>query len=166
MNSFSTLPEPGPSHGDLLADRLTRLDVDVRDQPVQAQAHHHTTSLPPPKTPHDGYGYGFRPLSGMSSPLIPPDRNSPLPDVNGLGWPGQSTFSSHPLRPPAFRSPPSSFSKSNKQSPPSLASTHPPKRKNLARLDSPPPSAPSSNASARIPIEKVSFARQNAMPRP
>ena len=98
MNSFSTPPEPGPSHGDLLADRLTRLDVDVRDQPVQAQAHHHTTS-PPPKTPHDGYG--FRPLSGMSSPRIPPDRNSPLPDVNGLGWPGQLTFSSHPLRPPA-----------------------------------------------------------------
>jgi GTP cyclohydrolase I len=105
MNSFSTLPEPGPSHGDLLADRLTRLDVDVRDQPVQAHTHHHTTSLPPPKTPHDGYGYGFRPLSGMSSPRIPPDRNSPLPDVNGLGWPGQFTFSSHPLRPPASRSP-------------------------------------------------------------
>ncbi|KAH9978120.1 GTP cyclohydrolase I [Lactifluus volemus] len=51
---------------------------------------------PPPsslsKTPlHDGYG--FRPPSGVSTPTAPPDRNSPLPDVNGLGWPAKSTLS-------------------------------------------------------------------------
>jgi len=156
MNSYS-------SHGDLLADRLTRLG----DLPVQP----HDSTLPPPPFPPNrtpSYdGYGFRPPSGMSSPLIPPDRNSPLPDVNGLGWPGQFLFS-FPSSPPPAPLTPSSFSKSTpkKQSLPSLASTPPPQRKRLAKPGSPRRSAPSSNASARIPIEKVSFARQNAMPRP
>lgn len=97
MNSYST-------HGDLLADRLTRLDVDLSpkqdDQPVQAPVTDDTTH--PPKPPYDGYG--FRPPSGMSSPRCihpPPDRNSPLPDVNGLGWPGQSSFSFPILSPTA-----------------------------------------------------------------
>jgi hypothetical protein len=72
--------EPEPSHGDLLADRLRRLDVpDDHPVPVQAQ---------PPKTPsYDGYG--FRSSSGRTSPRAP---NSPLPDVNGLGWPGTSSI--------------------------------------------------------------------------
>ena len=74
--------DPEPSHGDLLADRLRRLDI-PDDHPVPVQA-------PPPflpKTPsYDGYG--FRSSSGRTSPRAPTDRNSPLPDVNGLGWPG------------------------------------------------------------------------------
>jgi Zn-dependent protease with chaperone function len=135
MNSYTT--EPGTSHGDLLADRLRRLDVSPEqvDQPVQAPDGRHS------KPPYDGYG--FRPASGMSSPLVPPDRNSPLPDVNGLGWPGELTFhhpihSTHPpLSAPVLISPP------YKQSPPSLASTHPPQKKRIAKLDSPPPCAPS-----------------------
>ncbi|KAK0468004.1 GTP cyclohydrolase I [Desarmillaria tabescens] len=39
-------------------------------------------------------GYGFRPPSGVSTPLTghaPPD--TLVPDVNGLGWPAKSTYS-------------------------------------------------------------------------
>ena len=86
MNSYST--EPEPSHGDLLVDRLRRLDI-PDDHPVQAPSDDHP---PPflPKAPYDGYG--FRPSSGSTSPRAPTDRNSPLPDVNGLGWPGNSSI--------------------------------------------------------------------------
>ena len=38
-------------------------------------------------------GYGFRPMSGASTPLTDrgeeTSRESPLPDPNGLGWPGE-----------------------------------------------------------------------------
>ena len=36
-------------------------------------------------------GYGFRPASGVATPLNPPPAgtSSPLPDPNGLGWPGE-----------------------------------------------------------------------------
>ena len=44
-------------------------------------------------------GYGFRPLSGSSTPLHtvmqysnPDGTQSPLPDPNGLGWPGMSAL--------------------------------------------------------------------------
>ncbi|KAI0032029.1 GTP cyclohydrolase I, partial [Vararia minispora EC-137] len=40
-------------------------------------------------------GYGFRPTSGFSTPASaagPQGRDSPLPDVNGLGWPAKSTL--------------------------------------------------------------------------
>ena len=86
MNSYST--EPEPSHGDLLADRLRRLDIpDDHPVPVQAPV---PSSIP--KAPsYDGYG--FRSSSGRTSPRAPTDRNSPLPDVNGLGWPGESSIS-------------------------------------------------------------------------
>ncbi|KAI0285101.1 hypothetical protein BGY98DRAFT_910337 [Russula aff. rugulosa BPL654] len=81
--------EPEPSHGDLLADRLRRLDV-PDDHPVPVQA-------PPPFLPKSAPsydGYGFRSSSGRTSPRAPTaDRNSPLPDVNGLGWPAKSTLS-------------------------------------------------------------------------
>lgn len=38
-------------------------------------------------------GYGFRPLSGSSTPLMVNGTQSPLPDPNGLGWPAKSTLS-------------------------------------------------------------------------
>lgn len=42
-------------------------------------------------------GFGFRPASGATTPLRqcshPPDRASPIPDENGLGWPAKSTLS-------------------------------------------------------------------------
>ena len=77
MNSYSTEPEPEPSHGDSLADRLRR--VDIPDD--------HPEEVPPPflpMAPYDGYGF--------TSPRAPTDRKSPLPDVNGLGWPGMSSI--------------------------------------------------------------------------
>lgn len=44
--------------------------------------------------PHVREGYGFRSASGVSTPLIASTSaqgtGSPLPDPNGLGWPGQS----------------------------------------------------------------------------
>ena len=88
MNSYAA--EPDPSHGDLLADRLRRLD-NLDDQSVQAPS----SQIPPTPLPNIAYrdGYGFRPPSGVTSPCAPPaDRNSPLPDVNGLGWPGRSSL--------------------------------------------------------------------------
>ena len=103
MNSYST--EPEPSHGDLLVDRLRRLDI-PDDHPVQAPS----DDPPPPflpKAPYDGYG--FRSSSGRTSPRAPTDRNSPLPDVNGLGWPGKfyySIFLSHPSSQPLLLPPP------------------------------------------------------------
>ena len=38
-------------------------------------------------------GYGFRPVSGSSTPLKAKGTQSPLPDSNGLGWPAKSTLS-------------------------------------------------------------------------
>ena len=78
--------------GDLLVDRLRRLDTDTSsdndDVPVRVPDDPgHPSSLQ-----NAGDGYGFRPVSGFTSPSAhapaPQDRNSPLPDVNGLGWPG------------------------------------------------------------------------------
>lgn len=37
---------------------------------------------------HQRDGYGFRPASGASTPLRATSTASPLPDPNGLGWPG------------------------------------------------------------------------------
>lgn len=46
-------------------------------------------------------GYGFRPASGTSTPLTESfraaDTGSPLPDPNGLGWPGELTLSARKL---------------------------------------------------------------------
>lgn len=156
MNSYSTEPEPEPSHGDLLADRLRRLDI-PDDHPVQAP--HPPPFLP--KAPYDGYG--FRPSSGSTSPRAP---NSPLPDVNGLGWPGKFLlfyFLSHPRFYSTTTRPDSS---NHKQSRPSLALTHRPLKMRPAKRDSPRLCAPSSNVSARTPIEKAFFAHQNDTPRP
>jgi GTP cyclohydrolase I len=89
MNSYPKSPEP-VSHGDLLADCLRRLDSDPTNQD-QDRPQQVPPSFLPSRAPD---GYGFRPPSGVSTPAAPPDRNSPLPDVNGLGWPGQSSFSS------------------------------------------------------------------------
>jgi hypothetical protein len=100
MNSYAT--EPAPSHGDLLADRLRRLD-NLDDQSVQASEQIHPTPVLPNKAPNPYDGYGFRPPSGMTPPRAP---NSPLPDVNGLGWPGASSFFLvilFPLTPPPPR---------------------------------------------------------------
>jgi hypothetical protein len=162
MNSSSTEPEPEPSHGDLLADRLRRLDI-PDDHPVQAPSDDH----PPPFLPNAPYdGYAFRP-SGRTSPRAPTDRNSPLPDVNGLGWPGiLFSFLSHPRFCSITTRRPSPPSSNHKQSRPCLALMHRPLKMRPAKRDSPPRCAPSSSVSARTPIEKAFFAHQNDTPRP
>ena len=67
------------SNADLLSDQLRQLQLtrdDMEDQRPQV---------------HDGYG--FRPPSGVSTPLQN-GAASPLPDPNGLGWPGTHPLSS------------------------------------------------------------------------
>ncbi len=75
--------------GDLLVDLLSRLDTDTRDDNDDDVPVRVPDDPGHPSTP----GYGFRTASGLSSPSAPPDRKSPLPDVNGLGWPGVFSFS-------------------------------------------------------------------------
>ncbi|KAI0047272.1 GTP cyclohydrolase I [Auriscalpium vulgare] len=81
----------------MLADGLRRLQV-VSDAvegdgiPSADAADAQTSSTAAPSIIREGYG--FRPTSGVSTPAsAPPDRASPLPDVNGLGWPAKSTVS-------------------------------------------------------------------------
>jgi GTP cyclohydrolase IA len=51
----------------------------------------HVRPRPPPV--YDGYG--FRPASGVSTPIHQSATTpSSIPDVNGLGWPGKSIRSS------------------------------------------------------------------------
>lgn len=81
--------------GDLPVDPLRRLDTDTSsdndDVPVRIPDDPgHPSSL------KHADGYGFRPPA-------PQDRNSPLPDVNGLGWPG--VFSSFLLHFTSFTPP-------------------------------------------------------------
>ena len=76
--------------GDLLVDRLRRLDTDTSSDNDDVPAR-----VPDdPGHPSSSLQHGFRPVSGFSTPSlpVPQDRNSPLPDVNGLGWPGVFSF--------------------------------------------------------------------------
>ncbi|KAK0498445.1 GTP cyclohydrolase I [Armillaria luteobubalina] len=51
-----------------------------------------TTTTTPGHRVHEGYG--FRPPSGVSTPLTgPAPVDTLVPDVNGLGWPAKSTYS-------------------------------------------------------------------------
>jgi hypothetical protein len=45
--------------------------------------------LPPPLSRIGKEGYGFRTQSGASTPYTAASTASPLPDPNGLGWPGE-----------------------------------------------------------------------------
>lgn len=66
-----------------------------QSQPQQPELNHPSTSTP--ANAHSQHaqleGYGFRPLSGSSTPLMAKGTQSPLPDPNGLGWPAKSTLS-------------------------------------------------------------------------
>ncbi|KAG7448930.1 GTP cyclohydrolase I [Guyanagaster necrorhizus] len=69
MSDLRTVPE--------LADEPTRVSLQ---------------STTPTHRVHEGYG--FRPPSGVSTPLTGHPPADPLvPDVNGLGWPAKSTYS-------------------------------------------------------------------------
>ena len=70
--------------------------IDQADHPQLSELNHPSTSNPPENAPSQHAqreGYGFRPLSGSSTPLLAKGTQSPLPDPNGLGWPAKSTLS-------------------------------------------------------------------------
>ncbi|KAK0490678.1 putative FOL2-GTP cyclohydrolase I [Armillaria novae-zelandiae] len=70
---------------DALASSLSqKLDAELHTLPP-------TTTTPSHRV-HEGYG--FRPPSGVSTPLTgPAPVDTLVPDVNGLGWPAKSTYS-------------------------------------------------------------------------
>ncbi|KAH9938579.1 uncharacterized protein B0H18DRAFT_1112718 [Fomitopsis serialis] len=97
-------------HSAQLSESLQRLQL--RQDTDDADPHHdaesstrgeqgeHSDQVPPLPSPglgrsawspHVREGYGFRPASGHSTPLLASTsavgRDSPLPDPNGLGWP-------------------------------------------------------------------------------
>jgi hypothetical protein len=91
------------AYGKMLSDGLRQLDLasdstaeadspsGEREMPRTASALSHTAS-----TSRIRDGYGFRPPSGVSTPasgIGPQERDSPLPDVHGLGWPGEPAIS-------------------------------------------------------------------------
>lgn len=99
------------SHGELLSNELRQLelnrttehrsllisnDADIpRGDPDPVQPLDHSPHQVPvrPPWPHVREGYGFRPPSGVSTPLTNgAGSGSPLPDPNGLGWPGAPCF--------------------------------------------------------------------------
>ncbi|KAI0921284.1 hypothetical protein AcW1_004693 [Taiwanofungus camphoratus] len=114
-----TLPAADVTHGTLVSDSLQRLKL--REQVLASQSEdadphvegelsatrggndEQNQVLPSPSlsrsawSPHAREGYGFRPPSGVSTPLNAPisgvGASSPLPDPNGLGWPAKSTVS-------------------------------------------------------------------------
>ncbi|KZT71597.1 GTP cyclohydrolase I [Daedalea quercina L-15889] len=109
---MSALPTDA-SHGALLSESLQRLQQE-QARTDDADPHHdgepstrgagseQVHSLPSPGlarsawSPHVREGYGFRPPSGHSTPLLASTSrmggDSPIPDPNGLGWPAKSTL--------------------------------------------------------------------------
>ncbi|KAH9843879.1 uncharacterized protein C8Q71DRAFT_17449 [Rhodofomes roseus] len=94
------------THGELLSESLQRLQLSQQARTDDADPHDgehsdQVMSLPSPGlgrsawSPHVREGYGFRPASGHSTPLLASTSrvggDSPLPDPNGLGWPAKST---------------------------------------------------------------------------
>lgn len=72
---------------------IPRGEADADPVSSQHDSPHQVPVRPP--WPHVRDGYGFRPPSGVSTPLMnAPERGSPLPDPNGLGWPGTALYSS------------------------------------------------------------------------
>jgi len=62
--------------------------------PATSQSPSHQLQFGDDVRPHPHDGYGFRPPSGVSTPLTnEAGTSSPLPDPNGLGWPAKSTIS-------------------------------------------------------------------------
>lgn len=87
------------THGTILTDSLKRLELKEAVPTSLGDGEHIHNSLPStpghhPRSPLVHEGYGFRPASGVSTPIspgtnAPAGSSSPLPDPNGLGWPGE-----------------------------------------------------------------------------
>jgi GTP cyclohydrolase I len=83
------------SYGTLLSDSLQRLQENSHDTPADVSDTDIIPQIPSPTSRllssvlHEGYG--FRPASGASTPpqIVGSGVDSPLPDRNGLGWPGE-----------------------------------------------------------------------------
>ena len=85
VNFMATSLDSDLSHGKLLSDSLQRLQLLSSDNGIDP-------TPPPPRSLssvlHEGYG--FRPTSGGSTPPnVVHSVDHPLPDCNGLGWPGR-----------------------------------------------------------------------------
>ena len=115
-------PVDDATHGSILSDSLRRLQLKEQipsslveptrrgtahaddgaqdEQAVDESGPSSPSHLPRHAHGHVYEGYGFRPTSGAASPLHPPPQGtaSPLPDPNGLGWPGERLRS--PSAPP------------------------------------------------------------------
>lgn len=79
-------------HSSALSDSLQRLQLSQGADVTAADVHQTPNSA---RTAHLPEGYGFRPTSGISTPftgISVPDRDSPIPDPNGLGWPGMNVI--------------------------------------------------------------------------
>lgn len=87
-----------------LSESLTKLKIEQDEReaiPEELEDHANDTrrdgssSRHHVGTPHRHEGYGFRPPSGISTPmyLSKAVAKSPLPDAHGLGWPGEQFIS-------------------------------------------------------------------------
>ncbi|KAF5393945.1 hypothetical protein D9757_000310 [Collybiopsis confluens] len=78
-----------PSHSEQLAESLSKLEVSLNQTNGNDPGHQ------PAGTPRIHDGYGFRPPSGVTTPLIATAAAASdlVPDSNGLGWPAKSTYS-------------------------------------------------------------------------
>lgn len=82
---LSDLTSSQPARPELISDQSASLDLS-QSQNVNEDS----TEGALPVAWKDGYG--FRPLSGSSTPQLAKGAQSPLPDPNGLGWPAKSTL--------------------------------------------------------------------------
>lgn len=79
------------AHSSALSDSLQRLKLSQNSSPDLTGERSHSPDSG--RTAHLAEAYGFRPASGLSTPftaISAPDSDSPIPDPNGLGWPGDN----------------------------------------------------------------------------
>lgn len=78
------------THSAVLSDSLQRLKL---SQETIAEGSGESSHSPDSGRTAHLEGYGFRSASGLSTPftaISAPERDSPIPDPNGLGWPGDN----------------------------------------------------------------------------
>lgn len=119
--AMSPPPVDDATHGSILSDSLRRLQLKEQVPSSLVEPSRHGTAhadngvqdeqgidesgpsspshLPRSAHGHVYEGYGFRLTSGAASPLHPPPQGTatPLPDPNGLGWPGERLNSPYRL---------------------------------------------------------------------
>lgn len=110
---MSHIPADSTEHSEILSDSLRKLQIQTQHndqeqpsasspQPTRGPDTEHATVNDPQSSaigqslaalsPHVREGYGFRPASGISTPVVSSVQvgmNGLIPDPNGLGWPGE-----------------------------------------------------------------------------